>query len=419
VLTATDNIGLWPSHADYLDDAIPMATTSPRRTFVNATASINYSTGFPSADSGHSIVWNGTGSSSSGANWVASEVDALDAITSIETTIEGAPINSTLDRGNPGILPSGPASAGLLITEVMFAPHSPLATVGYTEPDFEWLEIYNNTNAPINFAATPHVLDDVAGNNLNSANVNSGAMAIGEVGILFNAERIAIEDMQTMWGSEFNYIPVSNWPSLNNSGGDTIAIWDSLSDYNTEPVSGSGRTHENAIAAVTYNTVAAQGWPTINNQSSIWLDTLNGDPNAGANWTRAGAAGDTLSQQSSPIFDSLVDHEGGDVGSPGFAPGVVVSNSSGDYNDDGLVNAADYAVWRKLVGTTSALPDDPQAGTMIDQDQYNTWRENFGNTSAGHGSLEPAAVPEPAPLLLIAIAAVLQLVAHRFCRVRH
>jgi hypothetical protein len=100
----------------------------------------------------------------------------------------------------------------------------------------------------------------------------------------------------------------------------------------------------------------------------------------------------------------LVDHEGGDVGSPGLAPGVVIDETPGDYNDNGQVDAADYAVWRKRIGTTSTLPNDPHVGTTIDDDQYNAWRLNFGRTAAGHGSLHSVAVPEPHTLLLITAA---------------
>jgi hypothetical protein len=243
--------------------------------------------------------------------------------------------------------------------------------------------------------------------------MNSGSLPAGGIGILFNNERITIENMQTMWGAAYNYIPVSSWPSLNNSGGDTIAIWGSYSDYNTEPVIDSGRTHDNAVAAVTYNTVASQGWPTVNNQSSIWLSNLTGDPNSGANWKRAGAAGDTLSHPASPMFDSAIDHEGGDVGSPGYAPGAVTPNTPGDYNANGTVDAADYVVWRKFVGTTFVLPNDPNAGTTIDEDQYETWIENFSEPAAGGGGApEPALVPEPAGWIMT-LATVLAISVRR------
>jgi hypothetical protein len=72
----------------------------------------------------------------------------------------------------------------------------------------------------------------------------------------------------------------------------------------------------------------------------------------------------------------------------------------GDFNSDGAVDGADYVVWRKGVGTTYT------------QDDYNTWRANFGRTFfAGSGSALPsaqslpAAVPEPCSLVLILLAA--------------
>jgi hypothetical protein len=163
--------------------------------------------------------------------------------------------------------------------------------------------------------------------------------------------------------------------------------------------------------------VPGEGWPTVNNQSSIWLNDLSGSPNNGTNWTRAGASGDTLSQPASPIFGSAIDHEGADIGSPGFAPGSVAIGSPGDYNDSGTVDAADYVVWQKLVGTTSALPNDPDVGTTIDQDQYGTWKENFGEPTAGSGNLTQVPVPEPANLRLIASVLIITLPAH-FRRLR-
>jgi hypothetical protein len=62
----------------------------------------------------------------------------------------------------------------------------------------------------------------------------------------------------------------------------------------------------------------------------------------------------------------------------------VVASLPGDYNTDGKVDAADYVVWRK---------------NGASQDDYNTWRANFGG-SGGSGSSSFAAVPEPGTLLL-------------------
>jgi hypothetical protein len=70
---------------------------------------------------------------------------------------------------------------------------------------------------------------------------------------------------------------------------------------------------------------------------------------------------------------------------------LVSTETPGDYNEDGVVDAADYVAWRKTPGDFGGDP----AG-------YNTWRQNFGEAGSGGGS---GAVPEPAGLLLVAMAA--------------
>jgi hypothetical protein len=387
-LGQADAIGLWPSRASYDADTIPDVTVSPRRTFSSAIASFDYTTA-PVPEDGHSIAWNGIDSPTNSANWLASAENQLGAFRSQQTTNENAQINSTADRGNPGVLPGGPASPGLRITEIMFAPDSPLTT-GYQEADFEWIEVFNNTPSAINFANTPYVFDDTAGSKLDAGNIRAGTIAAGATGILFNNEQITRAQMQAMWGDALTYIPVEFWPSLNN-GGDTIALWDGFFDYNTEASTESPRTYANAVAAVTYDTAAGPGWPTIVSGRSIWLNDLSGDPNVGENWTRAGASGDDFSFPATAIFESSIDHPGGDVGSPGMVPGDVTPTLPGDYNSDGTVDAADYVVWRKNTGP----PED-----------YDTWRTNFGRTATGENAATATALPEPAALLLFAVGLI-------------
>jgi hypothetical protein len=72
---------------------------------------------------------------------------------------------------------------------------------------------------------------------------------------------------------------------------------------------------------------------------------------------------------------------------------VSVDGIAGDYNNNGVVDAADYVVWRENVGTANLLPNDPSGGT-IGSTQYNTWRSHFGQT-AGSGTVL-ANLPEPA-----------------------
>jgi hypothetical protein len=75
----------------------------------------------------------------------------------------------------------------------------------------------------------------------------------------------------------------------------------------------------------------------------------------------------------------------------------------GDYNISGTVDAADYALWRKYIGTTHVLPNDPTGGT-IGAAQYTTWRSHFGQPpGSGAGAGVNTAVPEPATLVLLTV----------------
>jgi hypothetical protein len=82
---------------------------------------------------------------------------------------------------------------------------------------------------------------------------------------------------------------------------------------------------------------------------------------------------------------------------------------TGDYNNNGVVDAADYVIWRKNNGTGATLPNDPLGGT-IGSAQYDQWRAHFGQTLSGSGSgtgLGAGSVPEPSALGLIIIMALL------------
>jgi hypothetical protein len=84
---------------------------------------------------------------------------------------------------------------------------------------------------------------------------------------------------------------------------------------------------------------------------------------------------------------------------------MVPQQLAGDYNNNGVVDAADYVVWRDDEGTTNVLPNDPLGGT-IGQAQYGQWRAHFGQTAgSGSGATSNAAVPEPATLVLLMFAA--------------
>jgi hypothetical protein len=69
----------------------------------------------------------------------------------------------------------------------------------------------------------------------------------------------------------------------------------------------------------------------------------------------------------------------------------------GDFNDDGIVDAADYVVWKKTEGTDFDLGGngDETGGSanVVDMADYSLWVANFGEMAAGSGGGTP--VPEP------------------------
>jgi hypothetical protein len=82
---------------------------------------------------------------------------------------------------------------------------------------------------------------------------------------------------------------------------------------------------------------------------------------------------------------------------------AILSTIPGDYNYNGVVDAADYPLWRLKLGTSGQLIND---GTPdldgVQQADYDVWRAQFGQVYSGPASA--ATVPEPSTLLLLAIA---------------
>jgi hypothetical protein len=74
----------------------------------------------------------------------------------------------------------------------------------------------------------------------------------------------------------------------------------------------------------------------------------------------------------------------------------------GDYNDNGVVDAADYVVWRKNVGTTNDLRNDTTGTSTIGAAQYNLWRANFGKPLSAVSKVMH--IPEPRSGLLAIMA---------------
>jgi hypothetical protein len=90
-----------------------------------------------------------------------------------------------------------------------------------------------------------------------------------------------------------------------------------------------------------------------------------------------------------------------------FADRVFAPLAPGDYNADGAVDTADYALWRSTFASTNRLAADGNRSGVIDAADYVIWRKHFNPA----GSAAPAnAVPEPnsalsAAFMLLAVEA--------------
>lgn len=86
-------------------------------------------------------------------------------------------------------------------------------------------------------------------------------------------------------------------------------------------------------------------------------------------------------------------------GSDGWNPVIAAfPNLPGDYNNDGLVNASDYTVWRDNLGASVTLWGDTTPGSVTQADYY-VWRSYFGQTIAAPQAAAMI-VPEPGSALI-------------------
>jgi hypothetical protein len=176
-------------------------------------------------------------------------------------------------------------------------------------------------------------------------------------------------------------------------------------------------------------TVAIDGY-TINSASlslepATW-ESLQDQATAGGGWSEANPTTGRLSELQStgetPLapgasfeMGQLFDAAGGNqdlvfdfllVGEPTTLRGVVLYTDvrlPGDYNDDGVVDAADYPVWRDSLGQVVRLGvgADGDRDGMITVVDYGIWKSNFGRSLSNPGAGSTAAVPEPSAVMLI------------------
>jgi hypothetical protein len=82
----------------------------------------------------------------------------------------------------------------------------------------------------------------------------------------------------------------------------------------------------------------------------------------------------------------------------------------GDFNADGVIDAADYTIWRDTLSSTGDLRADSNGDGVVGPADYAIWLANYGAFSSGENasSSQAPAVPEPTALALVAFWAIAQ-----------
>lgn len=83
---------------------------------------------------------------------------------------------------------------------------------------------------------------------------------------------------------------------------------------------------------------------------------------------------------------------------------AALATNDADFNQDGVIDAADYVVWRKFepaTGTGTQGTGDANGDTNVNGTDYDLWQDTFGQPSPGSGG--GGAVPEPSTLALLVI----------------
>lgn len=216
--------------------------------------------------------------------------------------------------------------------------------------------------------AVPNLVEDVG--NTPAPNTTGGNVAVRVYGIRNSTDANnpwADDDFQLLAG--------------NGSGGAII------SSARVRDMDSGGPEPEIDLLAVLDSSSTVN--PTLTS-SADWQDiTLPFQAGTGYDWFIFGFSGAEQDDTNLPA-----DRFG--FGNISFVDAPIID---GDYNEDGVVDAADFVVWR------DGDSDDPSIAG------YNLWVANYGNSltssSAASASATATSVPEPGSVLLIALGVTL------------
>ncbi len=252
------------------------------------------------------------------------------------------------------------AATSVVISEIMYNPASDETAPGVGE----WMEIVNTGSAAVDISGW--LFDDEDATNW-SAFPNGTILNPYQAAVVFDIDFTTAATFRSEWSVPSSALVIGvHWGSLSNSPGPGNEVIQLLNNVGVQ------------MDVVNYDD--ASPWPGPADGPSIYLKNLNADNSNGANWARSATGVAGAVSPSGPTFATA------DIGSPGrfFLPS--------DYNSNGVVDAADYVLWRNSLGSTTDLRADASGPTVgvangvVDQADYNYWRANFGAVVPSYGS---------------------------------
>jgi fibronectin-binding autotransporter adhesin len=132
------------------------------------------------------------------------------------------------------------------------------------------------------------------------------------------------------------------------------------------------------------------------------VDALNvSGAGTGTSWLIGTYAGTLTGTFDTVTSGYSVSYAGGNI-----TLNTAVAGLPGDYNQNGVVDSADYVLWRHNVGQPAGTLPNDTTGVAIGDSQYSLWRSNFGNHSGAGSALGSAAVPEPTTIGMLLLGLI-------------
>ncbi len=312
------------------------------------------------------------------------EGDHTSVITHTATSADGAYNGIVIGNVVANVVDNdAAAAASVVISEIMYNPASDESPPGIAE----WIEVVNTGASAVDMSNW--LFDDEDATNWGPI-PGGTTLNPDQVAVFFDAAFTTAATFRAEWSIPDGALVVGiSWGSLANTpvpvGDEVLMLLDS-----------------SAVQMDVVDYDDGSPWPSVGGGGpSIYLKSLSLDNNNGSNWARSTLGVRNAASPSGPTYNTA------DVGTPGWLP------LAGDYNSNGVVDAADYTVWRNNLGSTTDARADGSGSIVgvpdgvVDQFDYAYWKANFGQSlnlgSGGGGGSEAtelaAAVVEPSAVV--------------------